>query len=501
MRVHRRSRVLAALTAGLVLTGCGLALADTVTNTLDDTVDVPLETMSLTAGGEAGTTSLVVRPAQDGENGCNLKHEDTSITVTLASGDESVARLASRSVTLEDCGTAVPLTVVPLSAGTTTVHATGYTATGATSGRFDIEPVAFTVTVAPAPPRNTAPRVSVTGVDAETYEIGDEPTVGCDVEDDQQPGATAAPRIDRSGADEHGLGTVTVACEFTDEGGLSDRATASYEVVDTTAPTITAGIVPAEPDGADGWYVTAPTVSFTCADEGGSGVVSCPEAVPLAEGADQTVRGEVSDHAGNTAAATVEDVDVDLTSPTAAFDSELGSVYWGRVPAVPTCTAHDDLSGPGTCTVSGYGTEIGEHTLVATAYDVAGNVVVAEQHYTVLPWTVGALGNPVAAAPAVNSAKGGSTVPVKFRVLAGAEELTDVSAVRSITVTAAADCTGFAPKGTPVPATAAGGSVLRYDAQDHQFVFTWKPAAEGCAVLSVTAADGSTQTARFSLRK
>lgn len=57
----------------------------------------------------------------------------------------------------------------------------------------------------------------------------------------------------------------------------------------------------------------------------------------------------------------------------------------GRVPATPTCTATDDGSGVDAdgCVVSGYSTDPGQHVLVATATDTAGNTTTEQRAYAV----------------------------------------------------------------------------------------------------------------------
>ncbi len=57
----------------------------------------------------------------------------------------------------------------------------------------------------------------------------------------------------------------------------------------------------------------------------------------------------------------------------------------GTVPAAPSCSADDLLSGlDGDCTVTGYSTEVGEHTLTATATDIAGKVATRTRTYAVV---------------------------------------------------------------------------------------------------------------------
>ncbi len=100
--------------------------------------------------------------------------------------------------------------------------------------------------------------------------------------------------------------------------------------VDATAPTASDTIAPAQPDGANGFYVHRPTVSAVGADAGadaGSGVDTVQ--VQLDEGAwtsaasvlvpegVHTVRTRAIDQAGNVSAITERDVAVDLTKPVA----------------------------------------------------------------------------------------------------------------------------------------------------------------------------------------
>ena len=92
----------------------------------------------------------------------------------------------------------------------------------------------------------------------------------------------------------------------------------------------------------------------------------------------------------------------DLSDPTnVAFiggPADGGTYYYGFVPAAPTCTADDIVSGFNHCTVGGYGTGVGGHTLTATAYDNAGRSASATRTYTVSAWTLkGFYSNPAEA--------------------------------------------------------------------------------------------------------
>jgi VCBS repeat-containing protein len=292
---------------------------------------------------------------------------------------------------------------------------------------------------------------------------------------------------------------VPLTCTATSAGGTSSESVTIKR--DATTPTISASVSPARP--ASGWWNTAsgaPTVSFTCDDET-SGVYSCTDPYEFPEGEDQEYTGTAEDYAGNTASATVEDIDVDLTAPGIIWSNgpqDGESYYFGFVPAEPTCTATDALSGPDGCAVTGYGTTVGSHTLTATAYDEAGNETVETRTYTVLAWTLTGFYQPVSM-DALNTVKGGSTVPLKFNVYAGDLELTDVALV---TFSAAPyTCGGSLPE-DPVTMTTTGNTSLRYDFTDGQFIQNWKtPKSPGkCYLVTMTTSDGSKLEANFKLK-
>lgn len=196
--------------------------------------------------------------------------------------------------------------------------------------------------------------------------------------------------------------------------------------------------------------------------------------------------------------------DVDLTPPAILWSNgplSGGVYYFGDVPAAPTCTAVDELSGPGSCTVTGYSASIGTHTLTATAFDKAGNTKVETRTYTVNAWTLKGFYQPVDMGGLWNTVKGGATVPLKFEIFAGATELTDVGAVYSIT-SAQVACTAGSEEAIEQVVTATGGTVLRYDSVDGQFIFNWQtPRKPGtCHRVTLITRDGSTLVAFFKLK-
>ena len=100
---------------------------------------------------------------------------------------------------------------------------------------------------------------------------------------------------------------------------------------------------------------------------------------------------------------------------------------------------------------------------------------------------------------AVNTVKGGSTVPMKFEVFKGATELKDVSAIKSTTYLKSTACSGAYADEIEVVLT--GSTSLRFDATADQFIYNWKtPTGAGCYKVVMTTQDGSSLSAYFKTR-
>jgi hypothetical protein len=292
----------------------------------------------------------------------------------------------------------------------------------------------------------------------------------------------------------------TLTCTATSAGGTNSQSVTIKR--DATAPTISGSASPAA-NGAD-WNNTDVSVSFICGDNL-SGVASCgPDQTLSSEGAGQSVTGNVSDSAGNTNSTTVSGINIDKTAPTVSLvggPADGASYYFGSVPAAPSCSASDALSGlAGTCSVSGYGTAVGSHTVSASATDQAGNSASASATYTVLAWTLNGFYQPVDMNGVYNTVRGGSTVPLKFEVFAGLTELTATSVVQSFVQTRIA-CDGTSPT-DEIEVVTTGGTSLRYDATSGQFIQNWQtPRAAGfCYRVTMTTQDGSSLVAFFKLK-
>ncbi len=300
-------------------------------------------------------------------------------------------------------------------------------------------------------------------------------------------------------------GTATVSRTVFDNAGNSNSASVTVKL-DKTAPTISGSASPAA--NANGWNNTDVSVNFTCADATSGVDGACgPDATLTGEGAGQSASGSVTDKAGNSASATVSGINIDKTAPTVSLvggPADGVSYYFGSVPAAPTCSASDALSGlDGSCSVSGYSAAVGTHTVSASADDKAGNSASASSTYTVLAWTLRGFYQPVdMGSGVVNTVKNGSTVPLKFEIFACSNELTDTADVASFSAKQV-PCTKFSGDAIDeIEVVATGGTSLRYDTTGGQFIYNWKtPTKSGnCYVVTMATDDGSSISAQFKLK-
>lgn len=501
-----KNKLSIALTMALIaaILGTSLALADQVVNDLDLSVDAEFETMSLNVGGSNGTTTLkIVEQNGDGKNGCNLTGPGSQLTVSAASSNTAVATVSPTLVTFNACGDTRVLTVTPVGEGSVVITLDFVSVTtssgGVTSSSFDLLPGRFTVNVAPPP--NTAPVVTVTGVShGASYEFGTVPTAGCTVEDAEDGSFTFAADLGPiSGSlSGYGLGSQTATCSYTDSGGLTTTMGATYEIVDTTAPTIT--YVSRTPTNANGWNNTDVTVNWSCSDN--VGVVSTSVSQTLSgEGTNQSVIGTCEDLVGLTASDTVTGINIDKTAPAVAVTGVAnGATYTlGSIPAAG-CNTTDALSGVATpASLSMSGGLVGSVTATCNgALDNAGNPGSASVTYNVIyNWTgfFQPIDNNM-----LNTAKGGSGIPVKFS-LSGNQGLSIFAAdyPKSVTIS----CDTNAPTDEIETTVTAGGSSLSYDALADQYVYVWKTEkswANTCRQLQVMLNDGTLHTANFKFK-
>ena len=317
--------------------------------------------------------------------------------------------------------------------------------------------------------------------------------------------------------DDVAAGCHVFSLEPGDGPGLDEHLTSvcpdGYTAPDLTAPVVSIATDPAVPTGDNGWYTGAATVGATAVDEA-SGVASLeyglddgswtPYGEPLvAREGETTYLFRAVDRAGNVSVTESTTIRRDATAPGLAWVGDLsdGSTHvFGTVPESPICEAADALSGEAGCDVTGYSSEVGTHTLTATARDLAGNQTTETRSFTVAPWTSKGFTSPVDMNGVVNVVKAGSTVPLRFEVFAGDQELTSTEAIDGLRTVETSCEAGAATD--DIETTVAGGTEVTYDPDAGRFQYNWKTSkgATGCLKLIVSTVDGSELTALFRLR-
>ena len=305
---------------------------------------------------------------------------------------------------------------------------------------------------------------------------------------------------DQTQTDETAGTTFNGSCK--NDAGLSTAAAPLTVKLDKTGPSAGLAVTAGTP-GANGWYTSDVTVS-TSGTDSISSPVACTDPQQLTlDSPGMTFNGDCTNDAGLTTSAASLSVKRDATRPTITWiggPANGGFYYFGFVPVEPTCAANDALSGPNGCSVGGYMTTVGTHTMTATAYDKAGNAAQESRIFTVLAWSLKGFYQPVDMNGVYNTVKNGSTVPLKFEIFAGTTELIDVGLIKSLLyVQTNCDLTAITDD---IETLATGGTALRYDSTGGQFVYNWKtPSTVGkCYRVTMTTQDGSSLSAYFKLK-
>jgi hypothetical protein len=334
---------------------------------------------------------------------------------------------------------------------------------------------------------------------------------------------------DKASGSQFPLGETEVSCTAKDaSNNTSPTKTFKVIVSDQDVPVVTvpANIV-AEATSAAGAVVNYSGVS---ANDNVDGAIT-PSCAPasggtFALGATQ-VNCEATDAAGNTGRNSFSVTVRDTTAPTNIQFTGITagqSFAWGSVPAASSfgCTAEDTV-GLNSCTISGYSNAVGRHTLTATAEDNAGNKSTATLNYQVTGWTLKGFHAPIGESNSIiraagaqvptadantiwNTAKGGSTIPLKFNIFAGSVERTSTGTdtIKSFNATRIT-----CPSGTPITdaveeLSTAGTTSLRYDSTAGQYIQNWKTStvsSDTCFRVALTAADDSVIYTFVRLRK
>jgi hypothetical protein len=254
-----------------------------------------------------------------------------------------------------------------------------------TAGLYSTSGATFTLTVTKPLVTNTAPSVAITNVThGSSYEFGNVPVARCNVTDTEDGNSSfdaSLSAITGTRAAE-GLGSQTASCNYDDAGALNAKASATYNIVDTSKPLVTvdapapteatAGLTPVDfaasaYDAVDGIRpVTCKTGAGTVYASGG----------PFPVGT-TTLTCSATDKAGNTG--TSDSFNVVVTDTTAPTVTTAANIVVGNNAATVTyadATATDLVDGPmaARCTpASGTKFALGTTTVTCSATDTAGN--------------------------------------------------------------------------------------------------------------------------------
>ena len=186
----------------------------------------------------------------------------------------------------------------------------------------------------------------------------------------------------------------TITVDLTDEDGeFSDTATVEINVVDKTAPTVSASQDPSP--NANGWNSTLVTVTLTATDNSGvkeihysiDGIPSpivpgSTTSFALPEGS-HTISYYAVDNAGNSGTPGTMTVNIDMTLPVVAITTPADGDYYKSSALPPTGVYTVTDANFYTVAEEGYSTAEGPQTYKVTATDIAGNVGSASVNYTV----------------------------------------------------------------------------------------------------------------------
>jgi hypothetical protein len=279
-----------------------------------------------------------------------------------------------------------------------------------------------------------------------------------------------------------------------------------------------------EPDGANGWYLNpvavkpeatdaSPVIELRCALDPATQPAAfddLPEEIcPFLFGADVSTDGDHAFYAaamdlwGNKSAVVSADFRIDATPPliTCPVDGPFllhsGEHTVGPAGVDAAVSGLDEAASTLSGTIATDG--IGPHTLTFTAFDLAGNSAGQECTYDVI-YDFGGFYPPVEPVPALNAAKGGSAVPLKFS-LGGDQGLNVIAA--GYPTSQQVKCTTLEPVGQASPIKPAGQSGLSYAAGNGWYSYvgkTDKGWAGTCRVLTLQLDDATQYLAYFQFK-
>ena len=152
--------------------------------------------------------------------------------------------------------------------------------------------------------------------------------------------------------------------------------------IDKTAPVTTVATTTA-PNGANGWFITAPVTVHTQGTDAISGIASCtsPDQLVTTDTAGTTLFGTCTDMAGNSSTSSTV-VKLDTTDPIAAIiitSGTEGANGWYTSSVIATASGSDNVSGPVVCAL-----DVQSYTLETTG-TVLSSVCTNEAGRTTTP--------------------------------------------------------------------------------------------------------------------
>jgi hypothetical protein len=297
-----------------------------------------------------------------------------------------------------------------------------------------------------------------------------------------------------------------------DKAGNAEAPRSVTVLIDRIAPTISGAAAPAA--NADGWNNGPVSVTFACADAGGSGLAAgCQQPTTLtADTASTTVTATAMDGAGNTSTTSVGPIRIDTTPPSLAVRGVSNGARYtlGAVPSA-SCAATDALSGlAGPCAVSlGTAGGVGTFTYTASAMDKAGNAGTVTGTYTV----VYGFGSVFFLQPINDTAhqvglatsvfKAGQTVPVKFQLLNSAGQPVPAASAPIWEIPAKGSTTSVAVNEAAYTTSGDSSAAFRWDPTGQQYIYNWntdKSQAGSYWRIGARLDDGTTQFVNIGLK-
>jgi hypothetical protein len=287
-----------------------------------------------------------------------------------------------------------------------------------------------------------------------------------------------------------------------DVAGNSASLTSGDVNLDKSAPFINfAGQSPAA--NGNGWNDSSVTLTWTCTDAGSGPLAGSVTQVISSGGTHLQATGTCADLAGNSAASTDGNVNLDETAPTLAPTVSPNPVLLNG-PATASANASDSLSGISGSSCGAVGTSTpGVNHVSCTATDKAGNSATAQATYAV-DLGFGGFLSPLNPNPYTwNSGNSGRVYPIKWQLTdADGHYVTNAVPGTSIHLDVVS-CPGVLyPDPIDYSISAAGSTSLRYDSTANQYVFNWSTPAtkNACYQLVVTTPDNVAHVALFQLR-